>query len=42
LIPGALAERRLPDGRILTVVPLLTGTARLTVGTDEQTYDNGY
>lgn len=41
-IPGVLAQRDLPDGRILTVQPLTFGRARLCIGTNEVTYDNGY
>ncbi len=36
------ARRTLPDGRLLFVVPLTFGRARLTVGRDEYTYDDGW
>ncbi len=37
-----IARRTLPDGRLLFVVPLTFGRARLTVGRDESTYDDGW
>jgi hypothetical protein len=37
-----LARRELPDGRLLFVVPLTFGRARLTVGRGEDTYDDGW
>lgn len=37
-----IAARRLPDGRILAVVPLTFGRARLTLGRDLLGYDRGY
>lgn len=42
MIEGALAQRTLPDGRILAVAPLTYGRARLTIGYDEMTYESGY
>lgn len=42
MIPGALFQRTLADGRIVAVLPLTYGRARLTVGRDEWTYDTGY
>jgi hypothetical protein len=41
-IEGVLAQRDLPDGRILSVQPLTYGRARLCVGRDTLTYDDGY
>jgi hypothetical protein len=41
-IEGVLAQRDLPDGRILSVQPLTFGRARLCIGTNEWTYDDGY
>jgi hypothetical protein len=35
-------RRTLPDGRLLFVVPLTFGRARLTVGHDEHTYEDGW
>lgn len=37
-----IARRDLEDGRLLFVVPLIGGRARLTVGRDEMTYDDGW
>jgi hypothetical protein len=34
--------RVLPNGRILTVIPLFGGRARLTVGPDEYGYDEAW
>jgi len=40
---GALACRLLPDGRELTVYPLLFGRARLCIGSpDIDWYDDGW
>lgn len=41
-VEGALAERIYDDGRIGAVVPLTFGRARLTIGRDELTYDDGW
>lgn len=41
-IPGALATRWLPDGRVLAVMPLVFGRARLTVGSSTLHYDDGW
>jgi hypothetical protein len=35
-------RRTLPDGRLLFVVPLTFGRARLTVGSDEWGCDDGW
>lgn len=35
-------KKILEDGRIVTVIPLITGTARITVTTDPLFYDNGW
>ena len=32
MINGTTADKPLPDGRLLTVIPILFGRARLTVG----------
>lgn len=40
MIEGSLLERVFSDGRIGAVVPLTFGRARITVGTDERTYDD--
>lgn len=37
-----IERRDLPDGRLLFVVPLTFGRARLTIGWDEYTYDDGW
>lgn len=37
-----LAEKELPDGRWLYVVPLTFGRARLTIGPKEDFYDDGW
>lgn len=37
-----IARKDLADGRILMVVPLTFGRARLTVGPDENVYDDGW
>lgn len=39
---GAFYDKRLPDGRVVAVVPLTYGRARLTVGPDELQYDDGW
>lgn len=39
---GFLASRSLPDGRLLAVVPLTYGRARLTVGRSVATYDDSW
>lgn len=40
---GIIAERNLPDGRILHVVPLTYGRARLCVGpADSMCYEDGW
>lgn len=45
-LPGTIAQRDLPDGRVLAVYPLLTGTARLTVSSVESiaygVFDDGW
>jgi hypothetical protein len=35
-------ERRLADGRLLLVVPLTFGRARLVIGRDRWIYEDGY
>jgi hypothetical protein len=35
-------RRTLPDGRLLFVVPLTYGRARLTIGGDEHWYEDGW
>lgn len=37
----AIAAKRLHDGRIVALTPMLFGNIRLTVG-GEHTYDHGY
>lgn len=37
-----LATRELPDGRLLTVIPLTLGRARLTIGRGWVTYDDSW
>jgi hypothetical protein len=37
-----LFTKTLPDGRIITVVPLTFGRARLCIGFDEDTYEDGW
>lgn len=39
---GFLAHRRLDDGTLLTVVPLWGGRARVCIGSDFQTWDDGW
>lgn len=39
---GVLAYRYLPDGRLLTVHQLFTGTARLTIGRGVLCYDDAW
>ena len=39
---GYYGYRRLPDGRLLTVVALSFGRARLTIGRDFYTYDEAW
>jgi hypothetical protein len=39
---GFLASRALADGRLLAVVPLTHGRARLTVGRGVVFYDDGW
>ena len=39
---GMIAFRHLPDGRILSVLPLTFGRGRLCVGRDFDTWDRGY
>jgi len=40
---GIIAERILPDGRLLQVIPLTFGRARLCVGpADSMTYDDNW
>jgi hypothetical protein len=34
--------KTLADGRIITVVPLTFGRARLCIGRDEYTYEDGW
>ncbi len=34
--------RELPDGRILGITPLTFGRARITIGLDKETYEDGY
>lgn len=42
MIEGVLAQKTLPDGRIVTITPLTYARARITIGRDEQTYDRGW
>lgn len=42
MISDAYGQRTLPDGRILAVLPLTYGRARLTIGRGEATYDDGW
>jgi hypothetical protein len=37
-----IAQRTLPDGRLLSVVPLTFGRARVTIGFDQATYEDGW
>ena len=37
-----IAIKHFPDGRIGTVIPLTFGRARITVGRDDYTYDDGW
>lgn len=40
---GVVAERNLPDGRLLHVVPLTFGRARLNIGPQgQQWYSDGW
>jgi hypothetical protein len=39
---GCYASRRLPDGRVMAVMELTFGRARLTIGKNTETYDDGY
>ena len=41
-IEGTIAARRLADGRILALVPLLLNRMRITLGTDLDTYELGW
>lgn len=41
-IPGVIAQRDLPDGRIVCLVPLLGDRVRLTVGVGTGFYDDGW
>jgi hypothetical protein len=42
MVEGAIAHRIFPDGRIGAVIPLTFGRARLTIGVDELSYDDGW
>lgn len=42
VIEDALRQRTLPDGRIVAIVPLTYGRARITIGRDEMTYEDGW
>lgn len=42
MIEGVLAQKTLPDGRIVTITPLTYARARITIGKDEETYEHGY
>jgi hypothetical protein len=42
MINGCLMQRQLPDGRILALMPLFEGRARITVGVDQFGYDEGW
>lgn len=42
MIPEAYAQRTLPDGRVLAAIPLTYGRARVTIGHDEMTYEDGW
>lgn len=42
VIGEALAQRTLPDGRIIAALPLTFGRARVTIGRDEMTYEDGW
>jgi hypothetical protein len=42
VISEALAQKTLPDGRIVAAIPLTFGRARVTIGSNEFTYDDGW
>lgn len=42
MIEGALRQRTLSDGRIVAIVPLTFSRARITIGLDEMTYEDGW
>ena len=42
MIYGVIAEGKLEDGRIITVIPLTFGRARLCVGPNETFIDDGF
>lgn len=42
MIEGALWQKTLADGQIVAIVPLTYGRARITVGRDEITYEDGW
>jgi len=42
MIEGVIKQMTLEDGRILAIAPLTFGRARLTIGTDELQYSDGW
>lgn len=42
MIEDALKEKTLPDGRIVAIIPLTYSRARITIGRDESTYEDGW
>lgn len=45
ITPGAITERVLPDGRVLSVIPLMFDRARLCIANAadaEDSYDDGW
>lgn len=42
MIEGVILQKNLLDGRIVAIVPLTFSRARITIGRDEETYENSY
>lgn len=42
MMDGYYFDKILPDGRVVTVMPLTFGRARITIGPDERTYDDSW
>lgn len=42
MISGALRQKTTGEGKVLAVLPLIGGRARLTLGTDEKGYDEAW
>ncbi len=42
MIEGAILMKPVPDGRIVAIVPLTYARARITIGRDELTYEDGW